>query len=107
MVIALGACEPFDGADQVTCVGRIDPDVGFGVVLRKDGRARGESWVAADLSRVGSGGARVLTRGRAPAGSFPAEAVIVAGVSGVWNLRPVATGLRRRVYGLDAGCLEA
>src|SRR5260370_13162828 len=107
MVIALGAWQPFEGADEVTCVGRIDPDVGFGVVLRKGGRARGESWVAADLTRVLSGGAGVLTRGRARAGGFPAEAVIRARVGGVWDLRPEAAGLRRGVDVLDPAGLEA
>src|SRR5258706_13301333 len=109
MVVALGAGEPFDGSDQVTGVGRIYADVRLGVVLRQNGRAGRESGVAADLGRVQTGGAGVLTRGRAPgrAGAFPAEAVVGAGVGRIWDLGPVAAGLRRGVPILDAVGLEA
>src|SRR5260221_13486764 len=97
MVVALGAGEPFDGSDQVTGVGRIYTNVRLGVVLRQNGRAGRESGVAADLGRVQTGGAGVLTRGRAPgrAGTFPAEGVVGACDGGVWDLRPVSACLRR------------
>src|SRR6266852_137557 len=99
MVVALGAGEPLDGSDQVTRVGRINPDVGLGVVLDQDGRARREPRVAADLGGVRSERPRILTRGRARgrAGGFPGEAVVWEAAGGVWDLRPVAAGLRGRV----------
>src|SRR5713226_1441467 len=107
MVVALGAGEPFDGSDQVTRVGRIYADVRLRVVLRQGGRAGCETWVAADLRGIRSECASVLTRVRARAGGFPAEAVVGAGVGRVRDLRPVAAGLRRGVHILYAVGLEA
>src|SRR5947209_19873506 len=53
VVVAFGADEPLDGADEVVGVGGIDPDVRFGMILHEHWGARWIAGIAPALVGVG------------------------------------------------------
>ena len=95
VVVALGADEPLGRADQMARIGRVDPDVGFRVVLDQH-RGRGRvAGIAAGLGRIGT---LVLAGGCSPRGARRLAVIAVVGtIAGrIRDLRRVAAHLLGR-----------
>src|SRR6266567_2939378 len=91
VVVAFGADEPLDGADEVVGVGGIDPDVRFGVILHEHWGGR---WIAGIAPALGRVRPQVLSGvARAAAWRHARVAVIRTVVGEIGHLWRVATGL--------------